>query len=465
MTAATTNPVKNRLPHPPGPMGKWPKGVLKQFQDEPLQAMIAMYQTYGDAIRFRAALHFYGYLFFHPDHYKHILQDNNHNYTKMPHPSLNMLRPVVGNGLLTSDGDFWRRQRRLAAPAFHRKRIAAFATTMTAAADTMLETWHTLAQDGRPLDINEAMMHLTLEIVGKTLFSIDLTRESDTVGQAFSVVNETIARLSGIPFADIGLKIPFLPSTRAINKNTAVLAQVVNGIIQERRQASADQTQEDLLTMLMTARDEGTGDGMSDQQLRDEVMTIMLAGHETTAVALAWTFYLLSEHPKVREELEAEVDEVLNGRLPNIDDLPNLPYTSMVLEESMRLYPPAYAIARWGNEPDDVGGYHVTANAVITMSPYITHRHPDFWENPEEFDPQRFTPERKAGRPRYAYVPFGGGPRLCIGNSFAMTEAILLLASIVQRFRLMLLPGTLVELEPLITLRPKGKLMMTLTQR
>jgi cytochrome P450 len=462
----TTAPVKigtEKLPHPPGPLGKWPQGVLKQFQDQPLETMMAMFRKYGDAIRFRAALNFYGYLFFHPDHYQHILQDNNRNYTKMPHPSLSLLRPVIGNGLLTSDGDFWRRQRRLAAPAFHRKRIAAFATTMTAATDVMLQNWHTLAKGGRPLDINAAMMHLTLEIVGKTLFSIDLTREADTVGEAFSVVNEEIAHLTSIPFADIGLKIPFLPTTRRINKNTAVLTKIVHGIIQERRQSGLET--EDLLGMLMAARDEDSGEGMSDQQLHDEVMTIMLAGHETTAVALAWTFYLLSEHPAVRAELEAEVDGVLNGRLPTMDDMPNLPYTTMVLEESMRLYPPAYAIARWGNEEDEVGGYYVPKNAVITTSPYVTHRHPEFWDDPERFDPQRFTPERKAERPRYAYLPFGGGPRICIGNSFAMTEATLLLASIVQRYRLSLVPGTRVELEPLITLRPKGHLMMTLTPR
>lgn len=462
----TTTPAKigtERRPHPPGPLGKWPQGVLKQFQEQPLEAMMAMFREYGDAIRFRAMLNFYGYLFFHPAHYQHILQDNNRNYTKMPHPSLSLLRPVVGNGLLTSDGDFWRRQRRLAAPAFHRKRIAAFATTMTTATEAMLETWHTLAKDGRPLDVNEAMMHLTLEIVGKTLFSIDLTREADTVGEAFAVVNEEIAHLTSIPFADIGLKIPFLPTTRRINKNTAVLTQIVHGIIQERRQSGLET--EDLLGMLMAARDEDSGEGMSDQQLHDEVMTIMLAGHETTAVALAWTFYLLSEHPAVRAELEAEVDGVLNGRLPTMDDMPNLPYTTMVLEESMRLYPPAYAIARWGHKEDEVGGYYLPKNAVITTSPYVTHRHPEFWDDPEQFDPQRFTPERKAERPRYAYLPFGGGPRICIGNSFAMTEATLLLASIVQRYRLSLVPGTRVALEPLITLRPKGHLMMTLTPR
>ncbi len=463
MTTTSVKTGQNRLPHPSGPMGKWPLGMLKPFQDAPLETMVTMFQEYGDAIRFRAALNFYGYLFFHPDHYRHILQDNNRNYTKIPHPSLSLLRPVLGNGLLTSDGDFWRRQRRLAAPAFHHKRLASFATTMTAATNAMLDGWHAVAKDGRSLDINAAMMHLTLEIVGKTLFSIDLTREADTVGEAFALVNEEIGRLTSIPFSEIGLKIPFLPSTRIVNKNKAILTNIVNGIIQERRRAELEG--EDLLGMLMAARDEETGEGMSDQQLHDEVMTIMLAGHETTAVSLAWTFYLLSEHPAVLEQLEAEVDGVLNGRLPTIADVPNLTYTTMMLEESMRLYPPAYAIARYGNEPDEVGGYYLPKDAIVTMSPYITHRHPDFWDDPERFDPQRFTPERKAERPRYAYLPFGGGPRICIGNSFAMTEAILLLACIVQRYRLTLVPGTAVELEPLITLRPKGKLLMTLTPR
>ncbi len=458
MTTTTAPTRQTRPTHPPGPMGTWPWGVLKQFQEEPLRAMMEMFYEYGDAIRFRAAFNFYGYLFFHPDHYKQILQDNNRNYTKMPHPSLALLRPVIGNGLLISDGDFWRRQRRLAAPAFHRQRIASFASTMTAAADTMLENWHMLAQDGRPLDINEAMMHLTLEIVGKTLFSIDLTRDADTVGESFSVVNEEVARLSGIPFANIGLKIPFLPGTRKINKHTAVLTEVVNGIIQERRQSGLET--EDLLGMLMAARDEESGEGMSDQQLHDEVMTIMLAGHETTAVALAWTFYLLSEHPTVLEELEAEVDGVLNGRLPTIEDVPNLAYTTMVLEESMRLYPPAYAIARWGNEPDEVGGYATPANAVITMSPYITHRHPDYWDNPHQFDPDRFLPERSANRDKLAYVPFGMGQRICIGKDLAELEIPLIVASLAQEFRLIPVSHPPVVIDSRLTLQPKYGLPM-----
>lgn len=461
MSTIVTNPVpKKKMHHPPGPVPPWPLGIINQFQDNPLAKMEELAQQYGDAIRFRAILHYYGYFFFHPDHNQHILQDNNKNYTKIPHPSMLILTPVVGTGLLTSDGDYWRRQRRLAQPAFHRKRIAGFATTMTDAVQMMLAQW----QHGRTLDVAAAMMHLTLEIAGKTLFSIDLTREADTVGEAFTAVNTEIARISPRPFAYQRLKyLPWWRSSKIIHGNTTVLDEVVQKIINERR--TSGQQKDDLLGMLMEARDEETGEAMTDQQLRDEVMTIMLAGHETTAVNLAWTFYLLSQHPPVRQRLEAELAEVLNGRVPTMADIANLTYTTMVIEESMRLYPPAYIIARFGHEPDNIGGYDTPANTVLNLSPYLTHRHPDFWDSPQSFDPERFTPERKAERPRYAYLPFGGGPRQCIGNNFALTEAILLLASISQKFRLDLKPGHPVMVEPLITLRPKNGLPMNLTAR
>lgn len=452
---------KNKLNHPPGPNPPWPFGIIRQFQERPLAKLEELTTQYGDAVRFRAIMHFYGYIFCHPDHNKHILQDNNKNYTKLPHPSLLLLTPVIGHGLLTSDGDFWRRQRRLAQPAFHRQRIADFAQTMTEATGVMLDKW----QDGQMLNLAEEMMHLTLEIAGKTLFSIDLTRAADTVGEAFTAVNEEVAALSSTPFAYERLRyVPWWRSSRIIHQNTAVLDNVVQTIIAERRQSG--EQKDDLLGMLMAARDEETGEGMDDRQLRDEVMTIMLAGHETTAVALSWVFYLLSQHPAVRTRLEQELADVLGtghtARLPAIADIPQLPYTTMVIEEAMRLYPPAYAIGRFGHEADVIGGYDVPANTIITLSPYLTHRHPAFWEEPLKFDPERFTPERVAERPRYAYLPFGGGPRQCIGNNFAMTEAILLLATIAQRFRAELKPGHQVEMEPLITLRPKGGLPMML---
>jgi cytochrome P450 len=456
--------LKKKLNHPPGPNPPWPFGIIRQFQGRPLAKMEELVAQYGDAVRFRAVLHFYGYIFCHPDHNKHILQDNNKNYTKLPHPSLLLITPVVGNGLLTSDGDFWRRQRRLAQPAFHRQRIADFATTMTDATSMMLDKW----QDGQSFNLAEEMMHLTLEITGKTLFSIDLTREADTVGEAFTAVNSEIGALSSTAFAYERLRyVPWWHSTRVIRQNTAVLDNIVQKIINERRQSGVQK--DDLLGMLMDARDEETGEGMNDRQLRDEVMTILLAGHETTAVALSWVFYLLSQHSDVRTRLEQELAEVLGAgradRVPTMADIPQLPYTTMVIEEAMRLYPPAYALGRFGHEPDVIGGYDIPAKTIVTLSPYLTHRHPDFWEEPLRFDPERFTPERVAERPRYAYLPFGGGPRQCIGNSFAMTEAILLLATIAQRFRAELQPGYRVEIEPLITLRPKGGLPMILRAR
>jgi cytochrome P450 len=214
--------------------------------------------------------------------------------------------------------------------------------------------------------------------------------------------------------------------------------------------------------MLMLARDEETGEVMDDRQLRDEVMTLLLAGHETTSNALTWTWYLLAQHPDVEAKLHAELAEVLGGRVPTIQDLPKLTYTRMIVDEAMRLYPPVYALARGGVAADQVGGYDLPAGAIITMSPYLTHRHPEFWPEPEKFDPERFTPEEEAKRPRYAYVPFGGGPRQCIGNSFALTEAQLILATVAQQYRLRLAPGYQMELEPMITLKPKGGLPMNL---
>jgi cytochrome P450 len=256
---------------------------------------------------------------------------------------------------------------------------------------------------------------------------------------------------------------PWLPSTRRLNRTVAALDDVVESIIEQRRRFPGDS--DDLLAMLMEARDEETGSAMDDMQLRDEVMTLMLAGHETTSTALSWTLYLLSQHPDTRERLEAEVDAVLGDRTPSIEDVPRLTYANMVLQESMRLYPPAWGLARWCHEADEVGGYYLPPNSSVTLSPFLTHRHPEFWPDAERFDPERFAPEQEKGRPRFAYIPFGGGPRLCIGNQFAMTEAMLILATIVQRYRLDLVPGHQVGIDAQITLRPKGGLPMLVSAR
>jgi cytochrome P450 len=350
----------------------------------------------------------------------------------------------------------------MAQPTFHRRRIASFGTTMTDATQAMLERWD-FAGRQEPFDVAGEFSRLTLEIAGKTLFSTDLTREARTVGESFGQVNEEFTVLNVKPFGTIMARLPIFAGSRRLQAGIRVLDEVVARIINERRQDN--QQHDDLLAMLMEARDEETGEGMNDKLLRDQVMTLMLAGHETTSVALSWIFHLLSTHEPVLEQLLAEVDEVLGGGVPTMEDVRDLVYTRMVIDEALRLYPPAYAMARWANEADVVGGYDVGPNSAITLVSYLTHRHPDFWPEPEKFDPQRFSAENVAGRPRFAYVPFGGGPRQCIGNSFALTEATLLLATIAQRYRPEPVPGHKPELEPLITLRPKSGMPLYMLPR
>jgi cytochrome P450 len=463
MTSQTVAPRKGALRHPPTVPGHWFFGVSREFQRDPLGAAADMVRAHGDAVRFRFFASLYGYFFTHPDAARHILQDNNRNYTKIPHPTNAMLKTVLGNGLLVNDGDSWLHQRRLAQPAFHRQRIAAFAETMGEVAETTVRRWDETVAPGERRDLSEEMMRLTLEIVGRTLFSLDLTGAADKVGHAFSRVNETVMDLNARPLGPIEVRLPFVPATRELRRNVGILDGVVDDIIRRRRASGEDVP--DLLGLLMGARDEDTGQAMDDRQLRDEVMTIMLAGHETTALALTWTFYLLAQHPEWRERLEGEVDRELGGRAPLMVDLPRLPLTRMVLEEAMRLYPPAWGVGRWCNEADVVSGYDVPAGSVVSFSTFLLHRHPEFWDEPERFDPERFTPEREAARPRFAYLPFGGGPRQCIGRDFALAEGIILLATIAQHYHFELQPGYRAELDANITLRPKGGLPVTFQPR
>lgn len=470
MSSLIIDPNTPTLNYPPGPRGHWLLGNISQFHGDFLGTLVRWAEEYGDAIRYRFFANYHGYIFFHPQHNKHILQDNNRNYTKLPNPVNAILVPIVGHGLLTSDGDFWLRQRRLAQPAFHRRRIAGFSSTMTDATSAMLDRWQNTAMDSGHVDVLQEMMSLTLEIAGRTLFSVNLRDEANTIGPAFTAINRQFRQFSAHPLGPTLINMKWLPRTRRFRGNVARLDEVVQEIIGERRRIRASNGARsadghDLLDMLMDARDEETGQGMSDRQLRDEVMTLMLAGHETTANALTWTLYLLSRHPNVRRRVEEEVDEVLGGKIPTFEEIRDLRYLNSVLQESLRLYPPAYATSRTAREEDIIAGYDVDAEAPITISPYLTHRHPDFWEDPERFDPGRFSPEAAARRPRYAYIPFGGGPRKCIGSDFAMTEATLVLAMVAQRYRLHLLPGHPVEMEPLITLRPRHGMQMTVQQR
>jgi cytochrome P450 len=345
-------------------------------------------------------------------------------------------------------------------PAFHRKQLATFGSLMTGATESMLERWQHAANDNQALDVSEEMMRLTLRVVGQALFSIDLSDESDTVGQAFTALLTPFTDYIFKPVPPLGFP---TPRNRRIQQYIRTLDGVVQEIITEHRQLG--DSKDDLLSTLLAARDEDTGEQMNDRQLRDEVMTLLLAGHETTSNALSWAWYLLSQHPDVESRLHAELEQVLGGRIPTVEDLPRLTYTRMVLDETLRLYPPVVGFNRKALADDELGGYLVPSGTLIWFTPYTTHRHPDFWENPDTFDPERFSAERSAGRPHFAHFPFGGGPRLCIGNHFAMMEAQLVLATVAQRYCLRLVPDHQVEPLALLTIRPRNGLPMTLLKR
>jgi cytochrome P450 len=432
-------------------------GSASEMQRDPLAFLMRTHQ-YGNVVGMRFVFS-NAYLVYHPDSVKHVLQENHRNYNKDV-LTYKLFRPFLGMGLLTNDGDSWLHQRRLIQPAFHRKRLAAYGTLMTGTTTTLLERWQARAEGDAPLDIAEEMMRLTLDIVGQALFSVDLTHESSTVGPAVTTLVKFLGDYIFAPFPP--LNIPTQRNRRALAAREE-LDKVVKSIIARRRQQNEDTG--DLLSMLLLARDEETGQGMSDQQVRDEVMTLLNAGHETTANALVWTWYLLSQHPEVERRLYNELDEVLAGSLPTVEHLPDLKYTRMVIEESMRLYPPFCVLSRKAIADDELQGYHIPANSVILVSPYATQHNPEFWPNPERFDPERFTDECVTSRPHYAYFPFAGGPRMCIGSNFSMMEAQLVLATIAQRYQLRLVPGHPVEPQMKVTLRPKYGLPMTLHRR
>ena len=439
----------------PGPSGHFLLGSTRDIRHDPLRFGLEMARHYGDIVRIRL-LFWPAYLVNHPDGVKHVLQENQRNYHKDLYP-YRTLKPLLGQGLVTNDGESWLQQRRLMQPAFHRKRLAAFGRLMTGTTVSMLDQWQRFAESDQPLDVAAEMVRLTLRITGQALFNIDLSDETHTVGQAVSTVNKLLSEYLYAPFPP--LSIP-TPRSHRLQVARHTLDQVVHDIITQRRQQNTDTG--DLLSILLLARDEETGQGMNDQQVRDEVMTLLIAGHETVATALTWTWYLLSQHPEVERSLHSELDEVLGGHLPTIEHLARLSYTRMVIEEVLRLYPPAWIFGRKAIANDEIGGYFIPANSIIVLSPYITHRHPAFWEHAEVFDPERFAPEQTAGRPHYAYFPFGGGPRICIGNNFALMEIQLVLATIAQHYRLRQVPGHPVEPEALLSLRPHYGLPMTL---
>ena len=458
MTQKSRTVILPRHKAVPGPRGHLLLGSARDIQRDPLRFGLGMTQQYGDIVRIRLLL-WPAYLVNHPDGVKHVLQENQQNYNKDLYP-YKIFKPLLGRGLVTNNGKSWLHQRRLMQPAFHRKRLDAFGSLMTDTTITMLDQWQNFGTRDQPLDIAAEMLRLTLRIVGQTLFNIDLSDETQIVGQAVTMVNKLLSDYIYAPFPP--LNVP-TSRNRHLQISFRALDQIVQDIITHRRNQYTGT--DDLLSMLLVARDEETGQGMDDQQVRDEVITLLIAGHETVSTALVWTWYLLSQYPEVEHRLHSELDRVLGSDQPAVGDLAELPYTRKVIEEALRLYPPAWIFGRKAIADDEIGGYTIPANGIIVLSPYVTHRHPAFWEHPEVFDPERFTPERSAIRPHFAYFPFGGGPRMCIGNNFALMEMQLILATIAQRYTLRLVSGHPVEPEAFLSLRPRYNLPMTLHRR
>lgn len=390
-----------------------------------------------------------------PDGVQHVLVENSKNYGKQTRGFLK-LREILGDGLLTAEGESWRRHRRIAQPAFHRQRLASFADTMVREVDRTAGRWSELAASGEPVDVSQEMARLTLQIIGRTMLSRDVALEADRVGRALThLLHAANLRMSSL--LDLPQSLP-TPGNLRFAAALRTLDGVVQQIIAERRRAT--ERPEDLLTLLLESGDEETGERMNDRQLRDEAMTIFLAGHETTANALTWTFYLLSRHPSVGRALRLELERELTGK-PSLSDLPRLTLTRTVIEEALRLYPPAWLISRSVVDDDEIGGFRIPARSIVFVSPFIVHRDARIWENPEGFDPDRFAPERSSSIPRGAYFPFGAGPRQCIGANFALMEAQLVLATLWRSFRFDLVPGHPIEPEPSITLRARYGMPMT----
>jgi cytochrome P450 len=425
------------------------------FPFDPLAWGLDVSRQYGDITHYSLGpLHVYQLS--HPDFARQILIEQPDKFYK-PRLLKRAFRPFAGDGLLTSDGALWKQQRKLMQPAFHHVQLMTYGAIMVKHTVQMID----LLENGKVLEIQAEMAKLTLAIVVDSLFTGDVTREAEEIGRLMSAVLDAAnERLNSI------LRMPsWMPTGRNRHEKRALarLDQILQPLITARRASHENST--DLLSILLTATDEESGVQMSDRQLRDEMMTLFLAGHETTATALTWTWYLLSQHPEVQTKLLREVDEVLRGRTPAAADLPSLPYTEMVVREALRLYPPAPGFAREPVEDVNIGGYDVPKGSLVTVNTYALHRDSRFFDNPEQFDPERFARGWEERVPRYAYLPFGGGPRVCIGNGFAMMEARLILATMAQRCKLLLEPHQHVVPIQLVTVRPRDGVRMKLTTR
>ncbi len=441
--------------HPPGPRNRYPGQILLAMMNDTLNFFQQTARDYGDIASFKPA-GFRIYLLNHPDLIQQVLSVQSQNFIK--DQGLRMTKRLLGEGLLTSEGDLHKRQRRLVQPAFHRQRVASYGATMVEKSVEAAQKW----RDGETLDINQEMMRLALMIVGKTLFGVDLESKSHEVGEALDAALGVFKQRLMLPFSPYYQYLP-LPSSFRLRKACQTLHRLVTDMINEHRRGGRDTG--DLMSMLLMSEDSEGGGTMGDAQVRDEAVTLLLAGHETTANALTYCWYLLSQNPEAEAKLHAELDAALGNRPPSMEDLPKLPYTEMVFSEALRLLPPAWALGYEAVVDAEVGGYVLPKRSIVLMSQYVMHRDPRYWKDPDQFIPERFTPEEKAKRPRFAYFPFGGGPRQCIGEPFAWMEGVLVLATLARHWAPRLVPGYKLELFPSITMRPKNGMPMVLHHR
>ncbi len=439
-------------PYPPGPAPL--KNIVEQLRfgyqvsQNILAWMMDNIQKYGETVHAQIGKS-HMFIFTNPEDIHTVTVSLANKFNKGPEykDQQRGLARFVGNGILVSDGEFWKKQRRLVSPALHVNRVNTYGDVMVQYTDNMLNTWH----DGQHLDMDEQMMELTLKIVSQTLFKVDADEYTQTMGKILSI----LLRIG----ADFDIFPNWVPTPKHRREERALqeLDKILYALIENWREASVDRG--DLLSMLMLAEDTD-GNHMSDKQLRDEIATLLLAGHETTANMLNWTWYLLSQNPDIEAKLHEEVDTVLQGRLPTLEDLKSLPYTDMVMKESMRIFPPAWGFTREANEDVEVNGKFVPKGSLVSLMVYGMHHDPRWWEDPETFQPERFAPENEDRFHKRAYLPFGGGPRVCVGNSFATMEGRLLIATIAQRYKFTLAPDARIDKEALVTLRPRHGMPM-----
>jgi cytochrome P450 len=448
-------PVSLGAAHPPGPKGISALACCVSRQRDPLTELGKLARRYGDVVHMQLGRR-HDYLINHPDHIRAILCAPQSEMARSTPPGLKRL---LGRGLLTSQDDYHRRHKRMLAPTFHKELVRQWSSTIVRHCMRMRDSW----RDGQEIDIEHEMQRLTLGIVLQGLLSVDLDEQTDEIARAANTLIEMI-HCRTLPIIDDLLDKIALGRIRQFNNARAQFDAMVYRMIRERRVASSPA--QDLLSNLLQVRDEETGsNALTDDEIRDEIVTMLVAGYETTAHALTWTWYLLSQHPESEKKLCAELDVVLPGRLPAVDDLESMPYNRMVLSEAMRLYPPVWIVARRNPNPWSLGNYILPPGSFIFVSQYLIQRDPRFFSEPERFDPERWTPEMAAQRPKYSYFPFGGGPRQCIGEGLAQLISLLVTATIGQRWHLALAPRQKIELEPLITLRPKYGIRMIIKRR